>query len=176
MSSSVECLLRQLVIPMCLQSKYQWVIMIWFQTVLKWYELQKVGGNTAEKWLPDNVFKAVENIAITKTSFYPYITIWWYNWMCHDVSLAPCVPCLSYQIFHSHHKRKWRGALMFSLICAWTNSWANNGDASDLRRYRARYDFTVMYHTVVRISANYEVMVDQTGFLQSYETVSSWWN
>ena len=25
------------------------------------------------------------------------------------------------------------------LFCAWTNSWANNGDASDLRRHRAHY-------------------------------------
>ena len=26
------------------------------------------------------------------------------------------------------------------LICTWTNSWANNGDAGDLRRHRAHYD------------------------------------
>ena len=31
-----------------------------------------------------------------------------------------------------------------SLICAGTNSWANNRDAGDLRRYRAHYDVTVM--------------------------------
>ena len=30
---------------------------------------------------------------------------------------------------NSPHKGQWRGALMFSLICAWTNSWANNEDA-----------------------------------------------
>ena len=29
------------------------------------------------------------------------------------------------------HKDHWRRALMFSLICAWTNSWANNGKAGD---------------------------------------------
>ena len=33
---------------------------------------------------------------------------------------------------NSPHKGQWRGALMFSLICAWTNSWANNGDYGDL--------------------------------------------
>ena len=27
---------------------------------------------------------------------------------------------------NSHHKGQWRGALMFSLICAWTNGWVNN--------------------------------------------------
>ena len=30
------------------------------------------------------------------------------------------------------HKDQWRGALRFSLICAWANSWANNGDAQPL--------------------------------------------
>ena len=42
------------------------------------------------------------------------------------------------------HKGQWRGALMFSLISAWINRWVNNGDAVDLRRYRAHYDVTVM--------------------------------
>ena len=44
----------------------------------------------------------------------------------------------------SRHKGQWRGALMFSLICAWTNVWANNRDAGDLTRHRAHYDVTVM--------------------------------
>ena len=33
---------------------------------------------------------------------------------------------------------------MFSLICAWTNSWANNWDVGDLRCHRAHYDIIVM--------------------------------
>ena len=33
---------------------------------------------------------------------------------------------------------------MFSLIRAWTNGWANNRDAEDLRRHRAHYDVTVV--------------------------------
>ena len=41
-------------------------------------------------------------------------------------------------------KGQWRGALVFSLICAWTNGWVNNRDAGDLRRHRAHYDVTVM--------------------------------
>ena len=45
---------------------------------------------------------------------------------------------------HSPHKGHWRGALMFSLICVWINGWVNNGEAGDLRRYRAHYDVTVM--------------------------------
>ena len=42
-------------------------------------------------------------------------------------------------------KGQWRGALMFFFISAWTNSWANNGDAGALRPHRAHYDVTVMY-------------------------------
>ena len=37
-----------------------------------------------------------------------------------------------------------RGALMFSLICVWINGWVNNGEAGNLRRYRAHYDVILM--------------------------------
>ena len=33
---------------------------------------------------------------------------------------------------------------MFSLMCAWTNGWASNREAGDLRRHRAHYDATLM--------------------------------
>ena len=46
----------------------------------------------------------------------------------------------------SSHKSEWLGALMFSLICAWTNRWANNRDAGDLRRHRAHYNVIVMHN------------------------------
>ena len=45
---------------------------------------------------------------------------------------------------NSPHKSQWHRALMFSLICTWTNSWVNNQDASDLRCHHAPYDATVM--------------------------------
>ena len=41
---------------------------------------------------------------------------------------------------NSPHKGQWRGALVFSLIYAWTNGWVNNWCAGDLRRYRAHCD------------------------------------
>ena len=41
-------------------------------------------------------------------------------------------------------KGQWHGALMFPLICAWTNTWANNEDAGDLRRHRVHCDVIVM--------------------------------
>ena len=46
---------------------------------------------------------------------------------------------------NSLHKGRWRGALMFSLICARINGWVNNRGADDLRRCRADYDAIVMF-------------------------------
>ena len=45
---------------------------------------------------------------------------------------------------NSPHKGQWRGALMFTLICARMYGWVNNREAGDLRRYRAHYDVIVM--------------------------------
>ena len=45
---------------------------------------------------------------------------------------------------NSPHKDQRRGALMFSLICAWINGWVNNREAGDLRRHRAHCDVIVM--------------------------------
>ena len=42
------------------------------------------------------------------------------------------------------HKSQWRGALVFSLTCAWTNGWVNNRYAGGLGRHRTHYDVTVM--------------------------------
>ena len=54
---------------------------------------------------------------------------------------------------NSPHKGQWRGALMFSLICARINGWVNNGEAGDLRRYRAHYDVIVMTHLAQSLQA-----------------------
>ena len=50
---------------------------------------------------------------------------------------------------NSPHTDQWRVALMFSLICAWTNGWVNNQDAGDLRHHRAHYAVTVMWSWIV---------------------------
>ena len=46
-------------------------------------------------------------------------------------------------------KGLWRGALRFSLICAWKKRLHNNRDAGNLRRHRAHYDVTVMWFVVI---------------------------
>ena len=49
---------------------------------------------------------------------------------------------------NSPHEGQWRGALMFSFICAWINGWVNNREAGDLRRHRAHYDVIMMIKVV----------------------------
>ena len=39
----------------------------------------------------------------------------------------------------SPHKDQWREALILYLTHAWTNNWANNLDAGDLKRHRTYY-------------------------------------
>ena len=48
-------------------------------------------------------------------------------------------------LVNSPRNGQWCRALMFTLICAWTNGWVNTGDASDLRRHHTHYDATVMF-------------------------------
>ena len=47
-------------------------------------------------------------------------------------------------LVNSPHKGQWRGALMFSLICARIKDWVNNREAGDLRRHHGQYDANVM--------------------------------
>ena len=60
---------------------------------------------------------------------------------------------------NSPHESQWRGAFMFSLICAWINGRVNNGEADDLRRHRAHYDVIVMKYS--RPNANRETTNQQ---------------
>ena len=50
---------------------------------------------------------------------------------------------------NSPNKGQWRGALIFSLICAWVNS----REVGDLRRHCAHYDFTLIHrHSPINIA------------------------
>ena len=46
--------------------------------------------------------------------------------------------------FTGHRKGQWHGAVMFSLIYAWTNCLVNTRDAGDSRSNRVHYDVIVM--------------------------------
>ena len=67
---------------------------------------------------------------------------WWRHQM--EIFSALLALCEGNPPVDSPSKGQWRGAIVFSLICTWTNDWPNNGDAGDLRRHRAHYDITVM--------------------------------
>ena len=72
------------------------------------------------------------------------INPWWRHHMkTFSASLALCEGIHRWSV-DSPHKGWWRRVLVFSLICAWTNGWANNWYAGDLRRHRAHRDLTVM--------------------------------
>ena len=62
----------------------------------------------------------------------------------HFPRYSPFVRGIHRSPVNSPHKGQWRGALMFSLICAWIYGWVNNRAAGDLRRHRTHYDVTVM--------------------------------
>ena len=75
---------------------------------------------------------------------------------------------------NSPHKGQWRGTLIFSLICAWTNGWINNRDAGDLRHHRTHYDVTVMVH-FPRMTETYSAITnyDSTTAAGSHRLVSN---
>ena len=63
----------------------------------------------------------------------PFSCYWPFVW---DICMSP---------MNFSHNGQLRGALMPSLICAWTNDWANNRDPGDLRRNRTHYDVSLMH-------------------------------
>ena len=63
-----------------------------------------------------------------KVSCHDVIMTWWRHRMATFSALLALYAMKSPQ-------GQWRGALMFSAICAWTNDRVNNWDAGDLRRY-----------------------------------------
>ena len=85
-------------------------------------------------------------------SIYPQCVLWPYKGILHDEVIKwkhfprywPFVRGIHRSPVDSPHKGQWRGALMFSLNCAWINGWVNNREAGDLRRHRAHYDVILM--------------------------------
>ena len=74
---------------------------------------------------------------------------WWRHQIETFSALLFFVKGIHRSTVHSPHKGQWRGTLMFSLICAWTNAWANNRNAGDLRRHRTHDDVTATFEYMV---------------------------
>ena len=66
------------------------------------------------------------------------------------------------------HKGQWRGALMFTLICARMNGWVNNREAGDLRRYGVHYDVIVIAMKPTRGAFDITKTIHQTKTRSSY--------
>ena len=85
----------------------------------------------------------------------------------------------------SPFKGQWRGALVLSLICAWTNGWVNNRDAGDLRRrtwrslWRQKWITQFLYRnhelvTNVRTFAQISMIEEFYGLCQSVIEFVNW--
>ena len=74
---------------------------------------------------------------------------WWRHQMDTILRYWPFMRGIHRSPVDSSHKGQWREALLFSLICAWTIGWANNRDASDLRRHSCHYYVTVMRISII---------------------------
>ena len=72
---------------------------------------------------------------------------------------------------------QWRGALVFSLICAWINGWVNNREASDLRRHQAHYGAILMNHSYQGFPFynDYTVLMPSYYFSLQLES-PNWWD
>ena len=80
---------------------------------------------------------------VSKVAMMPNLhdgVIKWKHFPCY----WPFVRGIHWASVNSQHKGQWHRALIFSLVCAWTNRWTNNGDAGDLRHNGSHYDVIVM--------------------------------
>ena len=91
------------------------------------------------------------------TTIHPRVSWIWFKLYCvvlwHDDVMKwkhffprnwPFVKGIHRSPVDSLSKGQLRRALMYSLMCAWTNGWANNRDARGLRRYRTCYGVIVL--------------------------------
>ena len=100
-----------------------------------------------------------------------YAKSWHFN-LTHNPAFSTWIHLLP---GNSPHKGQWRGALMFSFICAWIKCWGNNREAGNLRRRRVHYDVIVMIRAFVLtllITSPGEVVFDfnETKFVWHFGT------
>ena len=65
---------------------------------------------------------------------------------------------------NSPHKGRWRGALMFSLICNWINGWVSHRETGDLKQHHAHYDVIIMWNNFL-LPQNFPEQMMQPGRL-----------
>ena len=97
---------------------------VWYNTIL--YTI--LCRLTLEHWSNAELTKRTPCVAITDEWCGVYCAKWCHQMKTVSVLLALCGGIHRLPV-DSPHKGQWRGALTFSLICAWTNTWSNNRDA-----------------------------------------------
>ena len=80
----------------------------------------------------------------------------------------PFVRVIHWSSVDSRHKDQWRGALMFSLMYAWTNGWGYIPDAGDLKSQGAYYD-------VIEMNSN-KLEFELEKYLFDNKTDTTWHN
>ena len=100
------------------------------------------------------IYRVSRDAKLQEMTFLIYDDVikWW-----HFPRYWPLVWGIHRGPMNSPHKDQWRESLMFSLICAWTNSWLNKRDAGVLRRHRAYYDVSVMRYIIYEIADHHEL-------------------
>ena len=124
-------------------------------------------------------------VDIYKLPFVPvntwqWVIMWgvWLAWWLHQMETFSALPAIcagnSPVPVSSPHKGQWRGALMFTLICARINGWVNNRGAGDLRRHRCHYDVIVMeeWPVTASVSSSHSPFVRELIFLELLCTFS----
>ena len=101
-------------------------------------------------------------------------TAWWRHQMDTFSALLAFCAGIHRSPVNSPHKGQWRGALMFSLICAWTNSWENNGNASDFRCHRS-HDHVIVMQDVANDYNRSQVFLRCNVYDISIDNIASWW-
>ena len=107
-----------------------------------------------------------------------YHFAWWRHQMeTFSALLALCAGNSPVPV-NSPHKGQWRGALMFSLICAWIHDWVNNREAGDLRRHHGHYDVIVMVREIHRsqMVSPHQGPVMPSLIIYLLLTLASYWN
>ena len=131
-----------------LQHHFTWAgeVLVWLSHC-QWNNFERYHQNSiiSRTFVGDEIVDHSSVVGVSPVGVIKHNFIWWrHEVKTYSALLAFCVG--HWSPVNSPHKSKWRGALVFSLICDWTNCCAHNGDARDLRRHRTHYDVTVMTH------------------------------
>ena len=138
--------------------------------------LPDTDSNSNSKWLAS--LKYILYVSVVNSHWIHWNILHLITWT-HFPRRWPLVRGINRSPVTSLHKGQWRGALMFPLICAWINGWANNREAGGLRRYRTNFDVIVMIlsisiHLWEYIALEFSRLFDNIAAMISAEFQDDW--